>query len=169
MANNGAQEAAEQGNARQGGQQILPPPPANPTMADILARQDRLIELLAQHQMQQQDREPRPRDRYDEVTFLDFEALHPPVFQTAPDPMDAKHWLRTIEAMFELLPQLQDRQKVLFATQKLQGPAGAWWVTYQATFAAGKRPTWAEFKKAFENHHIPEGLTEIKLQEFLSL
>ena len=76
-------------------------------MADILARQDRLIELLAQGQMQQQERGQR-RERVEETTFVDFEALHPPVFQTAPDPIDAKHWLRTIEAMFELLPQISD-------------------------------------------------------------
>ena len=146
----------------------LPPPPAHPTMADILARQDRLIELLAQGQMQQQERGQR-RERVEETTFVDFEALHPPVFQTAPDPIDAKHWLRTIEAMFELLPQISDRRKVLFAAQKLQGPAGAWWVTYQASFGIEQLPTWSEFKKAFEDHHIPEGLVEMKLQEFLNL
>ncbi|WVZ84302.1 hypothetical protein U9M48_031349 [Paspalum notatum var. saurae] len=85
------------------------------------------------------------------------------------DPMDAKHWLRTIESMFELLPNLPDRQKVLFAAQKLQGPAGVWWVTYQASLREDQQPTWGEFKKAFEDHHIPEGLVEMKLQEFMNL
>ncbi|WVZ93271.1 LOW QUALITY PROTEIN: hypothetical protein U9M48_039266 [Paspalum notatum var. saurae] len=83
--------------------------------------------------------------------------------------MDANHWVRTIEGMFELLPNITDRQKVLYAAHKLQGLAGSWWVTYQASLEQGRQLAWTEFKEAFEKQHIPEGLVEMKLQQFLSL
>ncbi|WVZ94080.1 hypothetical protein U9M48_040019, partial [Paspalum notatum var. saurae] len=37
---------------------------------------------------------------------------------------------------------------------KLQGPAGSWWVTYQASLKPDLQLTWDEFKKAFEDQHL---------------
>jgi hypothetical protein len=62
-----------------------------------------------------------------------------------------------------------DENKALFAAQQLRGTARIWWDNYHAMQAAGHVVTWDEFRTAFRAHHIPEGLIERKLNEFLNL
>jgi hypothetical protein len=64
--------------------------------------------------------------------------------------------------------QCDDREKVLFATGRLQGSAGAWWDAYTTAHATPNAITWQEFTESFRNHHIPAGLMRLK-KEFLSL
>jgi predicted PolB exonuclease-like 3'-5' exonuclease len=59
--------------------------------------------------------------------------------------------------------------KALFAAQQLRGTARIWWDHYYAMQPAGHVVTWDEFWTAFRAHHIPEGLIERKLNEFLTL
>jgi hypothetical protein len=44
-----------------------------------------------------------------------------------------------------------------------------WWDNYCAMQADGHVISWEEFRNAFRAHHIPEGLMERKLNEFLAL
>ena len=81
-----------------------------------------------QAQGQQRAREHQPRG----ITYQDFEGLRPPVFTTYPEPLAANDWFRTIESKFTLLPGLTEQEKARFAAQLLQGPAGAWYDTFQA-------------------------------------
>ena len=53
--------------------------------------------------------------------------------------------------------------------QQLRGTARLWWDHYKAILPADHIVTWDEFKNAFRAHHIPEGLMERKLNEFLAL
>jgi hypothetical protein len=53
--------------------------------------------------------------------------------------------------------------------QQLRGTACIWWDHYYAMQPAGHVVTWDEFRTAFRAHHIPEGLIEQKLNEFLTL
>jgi hypothetical protein len=86
------------------------------------------------------------------------------------EPLDADAWLRTIESKFALLSApCSDENKVLFAAQQLRGTARIWWDHYHAMQPAGHVITWDEFRTAFRAHHIPEGLIERKLNEFLNL
>ena len=100
--------------------------------------------------------------------FSDFLRTQPPVFSRAEDPLDADHWLRTIEQKLALL-QCEDHEKALFAAHQLQGPAGAWWSNFLAMHPADHRVTWAEFRAAFRSFHIPSGLMEAKRREFEDL
>jgi hypothetical protein len=59
--------------------------------------------------------------------------------------------------------------KALFAAQQLRGIARIWWDHYYAMQPDGHVVTWEEFRTAFRAHHIPEGLIECKLNEFLAL
>jgi hypothetical protein len=59
--------------------------------------------------------------------------------------------------------------KPLFAVQQLQGPARLWWGNYISMLLENHVVTWQEFQIAFRAHHIPEGLMERKLNEFLAL
>jgi hypothetical protein len=61
------------------------------------------------------------------------------------------------------------RTKALFVAQQLRGTARIWWNNYHAMQLADHVVTWDEFWTAFRVHHIPEGLIERKLNEFLNL
>ena len=45
------------------------------------------------------------------------------------EPLEAEHWLRTMEQKFRLLGVV-DEQKVYFVAQQLLGSIGAWWETF---------------------------------------
>jgi hypothetical protein len=61
-----------------------------------------------------------------------------------------------------------EANKALFAAQQLRGIARIWW-DYYAMQLDGHVVTWEEFRTAFRAYHIPEGLIEQKLNEFLAL
>jgi hypothetical protein len=84
--------------------------------------------------------------------------------------LDADAWLRTIESKFALLTiPCADSNKAHFAAQQLHGAARIWWDNYCAMQTDGHVISWEEFRNAFRAHHIPEGLVERKLNEFLAL
>jgi hypothetical protein len=91
-------------------------------------------------------------------------------FHKADEPLDTDAWLRTIESKFALLSaSCSDENKVLFAAQQLRGTARLWWDHFYTMQPADHVVTWDEFRTAFRAHHIPEGLIERKLNEFLNL
>jgi predicted aspartyl protease len=67
------------------------------------------------------------------------------------------------------IAQCSDREKVLYASGHLTGPAADWWDSYTAAHDAADTITWAEFSTQFRNYHILAGLMKIKKKEFLSL
>jgi hypothetical protein len=84
--------------------------------------------------------------------------------------LDADAWLCTIESKFALLTvPCTDSSKAYFPAQQLRGAARIWWDNYCAMQADGHVISWEEFRNAFRAHHIPEGLMEWKLTEFLTL
>jgi len=86
------------------------------------------------------------------------------------EPLDADAWIRTIESNFSLLVvPCYEANKARFAAQQLCGTARLWWDHYKAMLPADHIVTWDELKSAFRAHHIPEGLMERKLNEFLDL
>jgi hypothetical protein len=91
----------------------------------------------------------------------------PPTFASSPDPLDADDWLKLIENMLNIA-QCSDREKVLYASGRLTGPAADWWDSYVADHDAADTITWAEFSTQFRNYHILAGLMKIK-KEFLPL
>jgi hypothetical protein len=57
----------------------------------------------------------------------------------------------------------------LFAAQQLRGPASTWWGNFVAIQPAGHQVTLDEFKLAFREHYIPEGVLHMKQEEFFRL
>ncbi|GJN40326.1 hypothetical protein PR202_gb29530 [Eleusine coracana subsp. coracana] len=149
---------------------------AQPSLADVLAaalsRQQNDSELLcrlvditshmAGHGGNRNNNQPR------QCTYSDFLGTHPPTFERARGPLDADHWLHQTESKFGLL-DCTEHQKVLFATQQLLGPAGAWWANHVASLPTGTHVEWNEFRTAFRDHFIPAGLVQRKFQEFMDL
>jgi hypothetical protein len=92
------------------------------------------------------------------------------LFTKAEDPLDADVWLRVAESLFPLLMgACPDAAKTIFTTQQLRGPARTWWDHFLAMLPADHVVTWEEFKTAFRGHHIPAGILDHKLNEFLAL
>jgi hypothetical protein len=60
-------------------------------------------------------------------------------------------------------------QKPLFAAQQLRGPASTWWGIFVAVQPAGHQVTWDEFKLAFREHYVLEGVLHMKQEEFIRL
>jgi hypothetical protein len=112
----------------------------------------------------------RGRDEHPSSSYQDFLSTQTPLFHKADEPLDADAWLRTMESKFALLSaSCSDENKALFAAQQLRGTARIWWDHYYAMQPVGHVVTWDEFRTAFKAHHIPEGLIERKLNEFLTL
>lgn len=74
----------------------------------------------------------------------------PATFSSSPEPLDADDWLRSTEKKLDIA-RCEDREKVLFASHQLEGPAAEWWDTFCASHADPQRVTWAEFSAAFRH------------------
>jgi hypothetical protein len=98
----------------------------------------------------------------------EFMSHKPPTFANSPDLVDADDWLKFVEKMLNIA-QCSDREKVLYASGRLTGPAADWWDSYTAAHDAADTITCAEFSTQFRNYHIPAGLMKIKKKEFMSL
>jgi hypothetical protein len=93
-----------------------------------------------------------------------------PTFEEVKEPLAADAWIRAIEAKFSVftLPCSEER-KARFAALQLHGAALLWWKNFKSMIPEGHQITWAEFKRAFKEHHIPKGLMDRKTKEFLAL
>lgn len=61
-----------------------------------------------------------------------------------------------------------EADKVRFAAHLLEGPAAAWWETYQITTPM-EEVTWEMFQDAFRTAHFSAGVLSLKKREFHKL
>jgi hypothetical protein len=166
---------AQDGASTSRGRKATPnPPPVPPTLAEAItalvnatADNTRFLREMAVQQFQHQGGrgyQQGPR----ETSYLDFSETRPPLFVNAEDPLEADEWICVIEQKFVLL-RCSETQKPLFAAQQLRGPASTWWGNFVAVQPAGHQVTWDEFKLAFREHYVPEGVLHLKQEEFMKL
>jgi hypothetical protein len=62
-----------------------------------------------------------------------------------------------------------ETQKPIFAAQQLRGPASTWWGNFVAIQPTGHQVRWDEFKLAFREHYIPQGVLHMKQEELMRL
>jgi hypothetical protein len=140
-------------------------------MQELMVQQNEILRQLAQRQSLPQpygggDHHQRPPAA---TTYQEFLSTQPSLFTRAEDPLDADVWLRVVESKFPLLNGVcSDVTKVRF-TQQLRGPAWIWWDHFLAMQPVDHVVEWREFKAAFRGHHIPAGIMDRKLNEFLTL
>jgi hypothetical protein len=104
-------------------------------------------EEMHQERMVRQQRAPLPppppplppQDKHRE-----FMSHKPPTFTSSLDPLHANDWLKSVEKMLNIA-QCSNREKVLYASDRLTGPAADWWDSYTAAHDAADTVTWAEF------------------------
>jgi hypothetical protein len=148
------------------------PPPIPPTLAEAIAAlvnatadNTRFLREMAGNQFQHHGgRVPLQGAR--ETSYLEFFETRPPLFVKAKDPLEADEWIRVMEQKFGLV-RCTETQKPLFAAQQLRGPASTWWGNFVAVQPAGHQITWDEFTLAFCEHYVPEGVLQMKQEEFI--
>ena len=86
---------------------------------------------------------------------------HLPAFSHAVDPLDADDWLKVIGKKLDLT-QCNDREKVLYASGRLEGATSDWWDAFTAAHANADTITWQEFHENFRAHHIPSRIMKLK-------
>jgi hypothetical protein len=79
--------------------------------------------------------------------------------------MDADDWLKTIEKKLQVF-QCNNREKVPFASQQLEGPTVDWWDAYVEAHEEPESINWQELKNSFRSHHVPLGVMKLKKKEF---
>jgi hypothetical protein len=119
------------------------------------------VQQIQQNQQHQQYAPPA-RDKH-----RDFMSHHPPTFSHAVDPLNADDWLKVIGKKLDIT-QCNDREKVLYASGRLEGAASDWWDAFTAAHVNADTITWQEFQVNFRTHHIPSGIMKLK-KEFISL
>src|SRR5213596_1640563 len=144
------------------------PPPPPQTLAEVVAQQNQILQMLVQNQVQQQSQPHGRQGQQQLATYSDFAGTHPPIFSKVEDPLEADSWLRLMESKFELLT-CTETQKTLFAAHQLRGAAASWWATFLAMQPTGHQVPWTEFSAAFQVHHIPSSVMKIKVREFMAL
>jgi hypothetical protein len=91
---------------------------------------------------------PPARDRHRE-----FMSHKPPSFSHSSDPLEADDWIKIVEKMLNIT-QCTDREKVLYASGRLERTAADWWDAYTAARDTLNTITWQEFRNRFREHHI---------------
>jgi hypothetical protein len=142
----------------------------------FMVTQTKVMRQLLQMQQplaQQLQNNPRVEnlDGQPRVTkYKHFYAMTPPTFKEAKEPLAADAWIWATEAKFSVftLP-CSEECKASFATLQLRGAALIWWENFKTMIPAGHQITWAEFKRAFKEHHNPKGLMDKKMKELLAL
>ena len=93
---------------------------------------------------------------------------NPPTFEATAEPMEVEDWLRDIERKLTL-SRCNEAEKVNFATHQLKGTVAEWWENYRATHVSPNDINWEEFAEAFRTSRVPEGIIDMKRQEFTKL
>jgi hypothetical protein len=166
---------AQDGAGTSHGREATPnPSPVPLTLAEAIAAlvnattdNTRFLREMPGQQLQQQGGRGYPQGPH-ETSYLDISETRPPLFVKAEDPLEADEWIRVIEQKFGVL-RCSETQKPLFAAQQLRGPASTWWGNFVAIQPVGHQITWDEFKFAFREHYIPEGVLHMKQEEFMKL
>nr|AAX96626.1 retrotransposon protein, putative, Ty3-gypsy sub-class [Oryza sativa Japonica Group]ABA92968.1 retrotransposon protein, putative, Ty3-gypsy subclass [Oryza sativa Japonica Group] len=139
----------------------------DPTLAQVLAQQTQLINLLVQQAQNQQannnNQPPPPQNK-----LADFLRVRAPTFSSTTNPVEAGDWLHAVEKKLDLI-QCTEQEKVSSASHQLHGPTAEWWNHFRQNRAAGKPITWREFTAAFKKTHIPSGVVALKKREFSAL
>lgn len=178
---NGSSSAEGQGNDQADHQnnhipQPPPPPAEGPDWRQMMANQTHLIDLLAQSLQNVQNAQaatvaaavPTPPPHNQRLTMSEFMRMRPPTFSSSTEPMDADDWLRAIGKKLDI-SQCTDRERVLFASHQLTGPASEWWDNYCIAHDDAQSISWANFVQAFRHAHIPAGMMTLKKKEFHAL
>ncbi|CAN6216475.1 unnamed protein product [Urochloa humidicola] len=122
-------------------QQNQSPPMAGNNMEQFLQAQMTLLQNLTNTVAGLQANQGANNNQPQRSKLQEFMTHRPPTFSYSTDPLEADDWLKTVEKMLNIV-QCSDREKVLYASGRLEGTAGDWWDAYTAAHANADTITW---------------------------
>jgi hypothetical protein len=134
-----AHDGSADAETAQSGGHSSPPPTLAQVIASIRELRDEQTELLRLLVTNSNRNGTVVGNAQDQArgTYVELLATQPPTFTEASEPLEADHWLHTIESKFDLL-NCTENQKTLFAAQQLLGNARVWWASFTATRPANQ-------------------------------
>ena len=141
---------------------VRPSTPEPPLIAALMAQMTQVLAHMAEQQQATQNNQANQR-----VNIKDFLSLGPKPFVSTREPLDADDWICDVTRALEI-SCMAEEDKVNYISYLLKGQAGSWWENFKE-MRGGAHITWAIFKDAFLNHHIPDGLMERMREEFCAL
>ena len=126
------------------------------------------MQAVTAMQQQQQMPPPPPPPPQNQNRLAEFLRTRPPSLAITHDPLEADDWLKSTEKKL-LIAQCTEREKIVFATHQLYGPAADWWDAHSTLHPNAEAITWNEFKTSFRAHFVPAGLIRLKKREFHDL
>jgi hypothetical protein len=109
-------------NNREDNQNVNLPPPPSPTLEQMLAMQEQMLQTMQQTMVNMQPAQPQAPPLPPRHRLRDFQHTKPPTFSHVVEPMDADDWLKSANRMLQVV-QCNNHEKVLLASHQLSGPA----------------------------------------------
>ncbi|GAU51762.1 hypothetical protein TSUD_415510 [Trifolium subterraneum] len=103
------------------------------------------------------------------AAFREFCRMNPPEFVGEYVPSVAREWIQRMSGILDSMA-CTELEKVTFATRFLRGAACNWWEGVRAYMTASQMEmTWANFRRLFINHYIPESYRMSMERELIEL
>ncbi|GAU46468.1 hypothetical protein TSUD_402350 [Trifolium subterraneum] len=103
------------------------------------------------------------------AAFKEFCRMNPPEFVGEYVPSVAREWIQRRSGILDSM-ECTELEKVTFATRFLRGAACNWWEGVRAYMTASQMEmTWANFRRLFIDHYIPESYRMSMERELIEL
>ncbi|GAU10392.1 hypothetical protein TSUD_417700, partial [Trifolium subterraneum] len=103
------------------------------------------------------------------AAFREFFRMNPPEFVGEYVPSVAREWIQRMSGILDSM-ECTELEKVTFATRFLRGAACNWWEGVRAYMTASQMEmTWANFRRLFIDHYIPESYRMSMERELIEL
>ncbi|GAU51168.1 hypothetical protein TSUD_412030 [Trifolium subterraneum] len=119
--------------------------------------------------MFQQQMNNAPTQNTGSAAFREFCRMNPPEFVGEYVPSVAREWIQMMGGILDSMA-CTELEKVTFATRFLRGVACNWWEGVRAYMTASQMEmTWANFRRLFIDHYIPESYRMSMERELIEL
>ncbi|GAU37353.1 hypothetical protein TSUD_395350 [Trifolium subterraneum] len=103
------------------------------------------------------------------AAFREFCRMNPPEFVGEYVPSVAREWIQRMSGILDSM-ECTELENVTFATRFFRGAACDWWESVRAyTIASQMEMTWANFRRLFIDHYIPESYRLTMERELIDL
>ncbi|GAU10637.1 hypothetical protein TSUD_418350, partial [Trifolium subterraneum] len=119
--------------------------------------------------MFQQQMNNAPTQNTGSAAFREFCRMNPPEFVGEYVPSVAREWIQRMSGILDSMG-CTELEKVTFTTRFLRGAACNWWEGVRAYMTASQiEMTWANFRRLFIDHYIPESYRMSMERELIEL
>ncbi|GAU44250.1 hypothetical protein TSUD_399960 [Trifolium subterraneum] len=119
--------------------------------------------------MFQQQMNNAPAQNTGSAAFREFCRMNPPEFVGEYVPSVAREWIQRMSGILDSMG-CTELEKVTFATRFLRGAACNWWEGVRAYMTTSQMEmTWANFRRLFIDHYIPESYRMSMERELIEL